>query len=149
MKIKLISVLTALVLLSVTGQAAMLKEVPMKGNGSGAITGVTPGPNGLDIVTAGEGEATYLGRYTRREQILLDPVNGTLAGSLVFTAADGSLLYADVAGAFTGPNTVAGTYRFSGGTGRFENASGYAYFTVTQSNPVNFTFAFTGTIDLK
>ncbi len=148
MKTRLISGLCALALLACITQATAAKAVPMKGDGSGVITSMTPGQNGLEIASVGEGEATRLGRFTRQEQIVLNPATGAVTGSIIFRAADGSELYCDLAGAFTGPNTAAGTYTFTGGTRRFENASGIAYFTIVQSDPANFTFEFAGTIDM-
>jgi hypothetical protein len=149
MKKRLISGLLALALFACITQGTAAKELPMKGSGSGIITSLTPGPNGVEITAVGTGDATYLGKFTREENILLDPNNGTVTGTIVFTAADGSELNCDLAGAFTGANTLAGTYTFTGGTGRFENASGVAYFSIVQSDPANFTFAFAGTIDLN
>ncbi|MEP7148358.1 MAG: hypothetical protein ABI857_05690 [Acidobacteriota bacterium] len=148
MKIRLTSTVLAMAIFSVIGQAA-LKEVPIRGNGSGNITGVTAGPAGVAITAIGNGVATHLGRFNREEAILLNPENFTFTGSIVFTAADGSELHCDIAGAFTGPATAAGTYVFTGGTGRFENASGNAYFSIVQSDPANFTFEFSGTIDMN
>lgn len=121
--------------------------VPMAGDGVGVITSFTPGTGGVQITAIGEGEATHLGKFTREEALLLDPANGTFTGSITFTAADGSQLTCTVAGGFTGANTAAGTYTFTGGTKRFEGAAGVAYFSVVQSDPANFTFGFTGTID--
>ena len=149
MKKRLIQGLLAMVALSMIGQAAELKEVPMRGSGSGVITGVTPGPTGVAITATGEGEATHLGRFTREESILLNPATGTVTGTIIFTASDGSELYCDFAGGFTGPTTVVGTYTFTGGTGRFEGASGEAYFSIVQSDPLNFTFEFAGAIDMN
>ena len=63
---KLICGLLTLALLSGIGYAAA-KEVPMRGNGSGNITSATPsGPTVLTITAAGGGEATHLGRFTKR-----------------------------------------------------------------------------------
>lgn len=149
MKKKLITGLCALALLSFITLTTPAKEVPMKGGGSGLITSLTPGPNGVAITASGAGEATHLGKFTREENILLNPTTGALTGSIVFIAADGSELYCDLAGAFTGANTAAGTYTFTGGTGRFEGASGVAYFSIVQSDPANFTFVFAGTIDMN
>jgi hypothetical protein len=148
MKNRVICGIIAFALLSTIGQAAA-KEVPMKGSGSGMITAAVPGPNGVEISAVGDGEATHLGKFTREESILLNPATGEATGSIVFTAADGSLLYCDFAGAFTGANTIAGTYTFTGGTGRFEDASGTAYFIVTQSDQLHFAFDFAGTIDMN
>lgn len=149
MKKRFIYGLLVLALLSGIGQAAPLKELPMRGDGNGVITGATPGPTGVTITVVGEGEATHLGKFTREESILLNPATGSFSGTIVFTAADGSELYCDVAGAFTGPNTAVGTYTFTGGTRRFENASGVTYFGIVQSDPVNFTFEFAGVIDMN
>ena len=149
MKNRLIHGVLAMVLLSMIGQAAVLKEVPMRGNGSGVITGATPGPTGVAITAIGDGEATHLGKFTREESILLNPATGTLTGTIIFTASDGSELYCDLAGGFTGPTTAVGTYTFTGGTGRFEDASGEAYFSIEQSDPANFTFEFAGVIDIN
>lgn len=148
MKKQLLGGLFTMALVACFAQAAT-REVPIKGGGSGMITAATPGPTGVAITTIGDGEATHLGKFTREEEILLNPANGTLTGTIAFSAADGSQLYCDLAGAFTGPNTVAGTYTFTGGTGRFVNASGVAYFSVVQSDPANFTFDFAGTIDMN
>ena len=134
---------------SVRASSAWPKEVPMKGSGAGQITSVTPGPSGVAISGEGSGEATHLGRFTRTESILLDPATGTFTGSIIFTAADGSELYCNLSGAFTGPGTAAGTYTLTGGTGRFIGVSGTAEFAVSQSDPINYTFEFLGTIDLS
>src|SRR5688572_5523034 len=123
MKIRLISGLLAIALL-VSVADATAKEVPMKGSGSGIITALTPGPSGVEITAVGDGEATQLGKFSRQEQILLDPATGTFSGTIRFTAADGAELNCNFAGAFTGPNTASGTYTLTGGTGRFEGASG-------------------------
>ena len=146
---RLIQGVLAMVLLSIIGQAATLKDVPMRGNGSGVITGSTPGPTGIAITAVGSGEATHLGKFTREEEILLNPQNFTFTGSIVFAAADGSELYCEFTGGFTGPTTAVGTYTFTGGTGRFEGASGEAYFSIGQSDPANFTFEFAGTIEIS
>jgi hypothetical protein len=123
------------------------KEVPMTGWGSGVITSFVPGPTGVSITAEGSGYATHLGKFTRTETILLDPATGGLTGSIDFIAADGSELHCEFTGGFTGAGTAAGTYTFDGGTGRFENASGEAAFSIVQSDPANFTFEFDGVID--
>jgi hypothetical protein len=149
MKSRLIQGLLAMVLFSMIGQAAALKDVPMRGSGSGVITGATPGPTGLEITAIGGGVATHLGKFTREESILLDPATGSVTGTIIFTSADGSELHCSIAGGFTGPTTAAGTYTFTGGTGRFSNTTGGAYFSLSQSNPANFTFEFAGTIEMN
>jgi len=144
---KTISSFVMLSLLVVAGLAAQ-KELPMKGSGSGQITGLGPGPTQgtVSITAIGSGEATHLGRFTREESITLDPATGDVSGSITFTAADGSELYCTFSG-----NLAAGggTYTWTGGTGRLADASGSAGFTVVQSDPVNFSFAFAGSIDMN
>lgn len=141
MKKRSISGLLALVLLACITQAATVKEVPMKGNGSGQITG----QNGAVITAIGSGEATQLGKFTREEVITLN--DGAVSGTMVFTAADGSQLYCEFVGAFTSAATVAGTYTFTGGTGRFDGATGGTFFNITLGESGSFSFAFAGTID--
>ena len=141
MKKRSISGLFALVLLVCITQAATVKEVPMRGNGSGQITG----QNGAVITAIGQGEATQLGKFTREEVITLN--DGTATGTMVFTAADGSQLFCEFVGAFTSAATVAGEYTFTGGTGRFDGATGAAFFNITLGEAGSFSFAFAGTID--
>ena len=146
MKMRLISGFVMVALLVVVGQAAQ-KDVPMKGTGSGQITGMAPGPNDTVVISAiGSGEATHLGKFTRVESITLNPATGAVTGSITFTAADGSELYCDFSGNFA---AGGGTYTWTDGTGRFADASGSAGFTVAQSDPVNFSFAFAGSIELN
>lgn len=148
MKTKLICALWTVALLTTIGIAAA-KELPMKGQGTGVITGPpTPGPDGLHISAIGQGEATHLGTFTREEAIVLNPDTGAITGTVTFTAADGSELECSIAGGFTGQNTLAGLYTCDGGSGRFEDAAASAYFSVVQTSAVDFTFEFAGTIEL-
>ena len=101
MKKRSISGLLAVVLLACITQAATVKDVPMKGNGTGQITG----QNGAVITAIGSGESTQLGNFTREEVITLN--GGSATGTIVFTAADGSQLYCEFVGAFTSATTVA------------------------------------------
>ena len=70
--------------------------------------------------------------------LLFNPVMGTVAGSMVFTAANGDRLSGVVAGGFSSPTTAVGTYTFTRGTGRFENATGSAGFSVVTPDGVQF-----------
>lgn len=121
----------------------VIATVPFKGNGIGQITGGVPGVSLTGVAT---GNATHLGRYTRTETILLG-AGGTFTGDVTFTAANGDLLTADIAGAFTSLTTASGTYTFTGGTGRFEGATGTAFFSVELLDAGQFTVAFNGTLD--
>jgi hypothetical protein len=115
---------------------------PFRGSAEGMVTGAVP-PN--ELVIDYTGEATHLGRFTREEHLLLNP-DGSFTGTIVFTAANGDELWLDFEGAFTSPTDAAGTYTFTGGTGRFQNATGTATFTAYTPDGVNVTAEFEGTI---
>jgi hypothetical protein len=121
-------------------------SVPFKGGAEGAIVSATPDPAGLLVTVIAEGDATYLGRFSREEILLLNPGTGTIAGTIVFTAANGDQLSGVVAGQFTSPTTVAGTYTFTGGTGRFGNATGEADFSLDTADGIHFTVEFAGSL---
>ena len=121
-------------------------SVPFKGRADGAIVASAPDPAGLLIRVLAEGEATHLGRFSREEVVLLNPVNGSIAGTVVFVAANGDQLSGVLAGQFTSATTVAGTYTFTGGTGRFQNATGEADFSLSTPDGVHFTVQFAGTL---
>lgn len=122
------------------------ESVPFKGNAGGAIVSASPGPAGVLVTVLADGRATLLGQFTREESLLLNPVTGTIAGTIVFTAANGDQLSGVVAGQFTSPETVAGTYSFTGGTGRFKNSVGTADFSLVTPDGVNFTVEFDGSL---
>jgi hypothetical protein len=121
-------------------------SVPFKGSAEGAIISASPDPAGLLVTVTADGAATYLGRFSREEVLLLNPGTGTVAGTIVFTAANGDELSGVVTGQFTSPTTVAGTYTFTGGTGRFENATGEADFSLATADLIQFEVEFTGSL---
>jgi hypothetical protein len=104
-------------------------QVPFKGKAEGAVVSMAPDPAGVVLTALASGNATQLGRFSREEMLLLNPMTGTLAGVITFTAANGDQLRCTVAGGFISPTTATGTYTFTGGTGRFENAVGSATLT--------------------
>ena len=135
-------------------QAASLKNhpVPFKGDYI-TVAEFLPTPARQRIT--GTGTATHLGRniFVADATVnLTTPPPFAIAGTAVFTAANGDKFYTR----FTGFNTPtgAGTSRgdlnhiITGGTGRFENVSGQ--FTgvafVTQGSPTN-TVTFDGIIN--
>ena len=122
-------------------------SVPFKGRGNGEITGVQPGPTGVAMSGVASGQATHLGEYTRAENILLNPADGTFTGNVTFTAANGDQLTADISGAFTSAATASGNYTFTGGTGRFADATGTAVFSVVLTDASHFTVAFNGSMN--
>jgi len=94
---------------------------------TGAETVDNDCPMSCQVTASGTGYATYLGRFTRLSCVVVAE-DGSAAGITEFTAANGDTLCAEFKG---GPpdqdNTVRGTYTFTGGTGRFSDASGGAY----------------------
>jgi hypothetical protein len=116
---------------------------PFKGLAKGAVTEIAP--SGGAIVIESLGFATHLGNFTRTEYVFFGP-GGTISGEVVFTAANGDELWADFSGAFTSPTTLEGTYVFTGGTGRFIDATGTADFEATTPDGVHVTVAFAGSI---
>jgi len=136
----------ALTVLGVGLPAFAARPVPIQGRADLVITGVEElPPDGRQLTASATGQATHLGRFTRTETIVVDLLTGTFAGTLKFTAANGDRLCADVAGHFTSPDSAVGTYVFTGGTGRFQNASGSAAFEIT-ADEAGFDVTFKGTI---
>jgi hypothetical protein len=99
------------------------------------------------VTALGSGVSTHLGQFQREEHLLLNPQTGQFTGSVVFRAADGDELWCSITGGFTSQTTAEGSYSVTGGTGRFEGSTGSAEFSVSQSDPVNFSFEFAGTIE--
>ena len=125
------------------GSAAAASNRRFKGTAEGVITGFTP-PATLDADATGT--ATHLGNFTRHEQITLG-AGGSISGKITFVAANGDKLKASVSGQLN-PATgdATGTYTFTGGCGRFSDATGSAAFTA-HTNFVTMSASFDGTID--
>jgi hypothetical protein len=116
---------------------------PIHGTGEGVVTGVVSPVNLLiDYV----GNATHLGNFTRHEDVTFGPF-GTIAGTIVFVAANGDQLNADFTGQFISPNDAVATYTFNGGTGRFSDATGTAQAVASTPDFVHVSVSFEGTID--
>jgi len=114
-----------------------------QGTAEGVVTEITtPADWVIDYV----GQATHLGDFTRRELITFTGP-GTFEGTIVFVAANGDELEADFEGHFTSLNDAVGTYTFTGGSGRFSDATGTAEFTASTPDFVHVSVAFDGTID--
>ena len=123
----------------VVGSAIAGSQVPFKGNMDGAtVPPVTPGFERIEV----SGRASHLGNYTavieadltKIQFIGIDPATGfpiaTLPFAATFTAANGDKLHADMVlvGVFhpvdqNFPSFTA-TATITGGTGRFQGASG-------------------------
>jgi hypothetical protein len=134
------------ILLALAHPAAAGDQVPFKGSMIDMATGAVPLPDGgVHLTNAAAGQATQLGDFTRVGSGDIHP-DGTSNFTLVWTAANGDQLISDVeVASFTG-DTITGTYRFTGGTGRFENATGAVDFAGVTTDGVHYDVTFNGTL---
>ena len=102
--------------------------------------------NDLLVTGTGAGRATHLGSFTRLSSVVIHLGNGSAEGTVVFTAANSDQLFADFEGTPTSPTTLGGTYTFTGGTGRFSDASGVAEFVGVTFDGIHIAIEFEGTI---
>ena len=81
----------------------------------------------LFVDGTGSGNASHLGRFTLTYELEVDLLIHDTSGSAVFTAANGDSLFTDIVGLGTSLGDFASiveTHTITGGTGRFEGASG-------------------------
>jgi len=93
-----------------------------------------------DGVINASGRATHLGLFTESGALSIvpdpnDPTRLLASGSVTFTAVDGDQLEALIEDGVVDVTTgvATGVFRFVGGTGRFEGASGFGDLVVTQN----------------
>jgi hypothetical protein len=137
---KILTGMLVLGALALPMQAAASDQVPLKASETGTfqLLGQCE-TSGLVLDVSGTGDATQLGNYSAHYRECFDPATGAVtAGSFTLTAANGDKVFGTYSGQvsptgdpsvilFNDPGVV------SGGTGRFEGASG----TVTQSGAAN------------
>jgi len=138
--------LMLLLLLGTTIPASAV-ERPFALNGTGVATLVTDGAGHLiGAIPTGSGTATYLGQWTVSGNVAYTPdANGVLhsSGNATITAANGDTLQTQIDGILDPVAAMdQGVFRFVGGTGRFEGATGEANFVV-KINPVTGGFDLT------
>lgn len=125
---------------------------PLTSTGSGSISYI---PNGcgdgtLQFRSEGTGNSTALGLQKQVTTFCINPATGQVIGSIggVGTAANGDKLYYTLAGA--GIDAASGfmyqEYIFTGGTGRFTEATGNMTLLYTVNTPVNYEYTGKGTI---
>ena len=122
-------------------------ERPFALNGSGVVTLVTDQSGHLlGAIPTGSGTATHLGQWTVGGSVKYTPDNnGVLrsSGEATLTAANGDKLQFQIDGILDPVAGVdQGVFRFVGGTGRFDGASGEVNFVVS-INPVTGGFQLT------
>jgi hypothetical protein len=141
-------VMALLAILGLAPCVAADEPLPFRGSAAEMVTSAEPIGDGLvGLTIVATGESTYLGRFTGIETVVLDLTTGTFMGTRVFVAADGDRLYADVEGGFTSATTAEGTLTFTGGTGRFGDATGEVDFEAVSPDGVHLALTFEGTID--
>ena len=109
---------------------------PLSGQCETQFTVVPLSATQVSHLDTGTCSLTHLGRTTVFLNLVIDFPAGTLVSEeLTYTAPNGDVLRAAIVGTFvlTGPTTVAfsGSQTFTGGTGRFQRASGSAPFEGT------------------
>ena len=143
-KIRTLMLIPFLLLATIPASAV---ERPFALNGSGVATLITDESGHLiGAVPTGSGTATHLGQWTVAGTVYYTPdSNGVLrsSGEATLTAANGDKLQFQIDGILDPVAAVdQGVFRFVGGTGRFEGASGEANFLVS-INPLTGGFELT------
>jgi hypothetical protein len=111
------------------GLATAGEQVPFRGSLEGTFTSTPiPGtPNAL-VLARGAGQATQLGQFSFDFPLTVNLATQTGGGIYTFTAANGDTVIAQVEAQSAllpnGLRRVAEIATITGGTGRFENASG-------------------------
>ncbi len=110
------------------GPKAEHKQVPFRGSIQGVEIATVEFPL-LFVDATGSGNASHLGRFTMTYELEVDLLTRPFHtfGSAVFTAANGDRLFTDIVGLGTPDgdfDSVVETHTITGGTGRFEGASG-------------------------
>jgi len=127
------AVALGIVALALTPGFAAAEDLPFQARLAGnAHLSPTDDPCVLRNDETGEGEATYLGRFTWTDIEYADsceiPGGVAVVASFTMTAANGDQLYGEftTVGYFADAETliIHGNYEFIGGTGRFADASG-------------------------
>lgn len=121
--------------------AATATERPLSFNGGGVavpILNESGQPIGIDVT--GSGNGTHLGMFTTLGKVFFspdpnDPTQIIPSGEATLTAANGDKLTFVVADGSQSLITGIGTghFRFTGGTGRFANATGIVSYVVEQN----------------
>jgi len=154
----LVIMISALGALTLPAPAAMAQTTPFRSQFTvQASFAPTMTPGVFAGTTSGAGHATHLGKVTLSTTELLDFTagDGTAAirnGLMVMVAANGNKLYWSYSGSLSAPDgnqvMLHGTFVITGGTGRFEDATGGGTFTGTASlDPAIAALSYAGTID--
>jgi hypothetical protein len=122
------AVIAAALILCIGGPVSAGDQVPFRGSMSGTAT-ITPiAPPIVSVLLETSGTASQLGRFTLQAPHIVNQATLTAVGTYVFTAADGSTLTASLSGSAAmvapGQLQISETGAITGGTGRFDGATG-------------------------
>ena len=133
--------LIALALLGAMSLTALAGPRPFHLVEHGNITATPRDPSGtvLDVVASGSGTATHLGAITVERTATLTATSTPgifdFKGEAVLTAANGEQLTTEIDGTFNANTGHADlVYEWTGGTGRFEHATGVTFWSVDVDN---------------
>jgi hypothetical protein len=135
----------------VASAAGASELVPFRGTWQGSTVSAVPvAPNVVFVVSSGTGQATHLGRFEMTSPHFTYLDTFTVEGTQDFIAANGDTLTATFSGQLL-PNAdgcLAGTLpsTITGGTGRFEGATGSYDFHIVAC-PGTFGFNSTATFE--
>lgn len=144
----LLAVLASATFAALAAPAARQKKMDLKGSVQ-AVESQKGAPPTIHVSLEGSGNASHLGKFTYTMQAELTVPALSATNSATFVAADGSTLSAEGTGQGTPTDTpgvisIVETLTVTGGTGRFEGASG----NITVQRLVNrATFESSGTIE--
>jgi hypothetical protein len=101
-------------------------SLPFKGRSSGVVTatGFDPAAGVAYTHVEGEGRATHVGRFTVTGDVAVEVATGIPNGTWTITAANGDELVLDMTGHGIDDHHGFGAFTVTGGTGRFEGATG-------------------------
>ena len=135
----IVALLLAILVVGTTLAAASAsKPLPLKGSIEALETYQINGPT-MFVTATGSGQATHLGRYTVTYEVEVDLPTGSGTGlSAHYVAANGDSLFAEGSGQATPTDdpsvfVVVESYTITGGTGRFDGATG----SFTETRRVN------------
>lgn len=128
-------VLLVILLLCLSHPAAAGDQVPFVGTLEGQVVSAIPQDSEHMLFDADvTGHANHLGRFTGEAQVLQNVTDGSYVGSYIWTAANGDTIFGTFEGQLI-PTATPGVFDnietviVTGGTGRFEGATGNATLT--------------------
>lgn len=121
-----------------------------KGSGTAAYIVGGCGTGTVKLVANGTGQGTFLGNFTQTTSFCMDAATGIPTGPITGTlkAANGHELYYTFVSAGVDPSTgyIFQNYVFSGGTGRFEDATGNVTLLYSVNTATAYSYTGKGTI---